>query len=469
MMLLIYYILFIISLLFIFGNYIFQSKQFNFPLIINHKQINILIYLFIINILIYLFITNFIIESFYIQISLVITIFFLLFFYLNINFLIQYNYEYLIIFLTNLLCFILLINVNDLISFYFILEIQSICFYILVSITLFNKVSLNGGFKYLIIGSISSILLLLGFSIIYAIIGQTNFEDIKFFLLYLIKNINENNIYFYYSLLVVGFLFILISFLIKLYVAPFHYWIVDIYENTSFYLISFFSSISFFTMISIFSIWYITFFSYIYILYYFILICSILSLIYGTLFGLFEYNLKRLFAYSSIVNVGYILLLIIENEIDHALEYILMYGLITLVGIYLIETILDINNNFDITILFTGLFSRNKVFGLAIVFIFFLSSATPPSILTILKLMLIMTLNDFFFLFINIIILIMSFLSIYFYLNLVKIIIFNKPKKYFILKDISLVSHMNIYLIVLLNIYFSFVELFYSIELFMAY
>src|SRR6185312_7488021 len=179
------------------------------------------------------------------------------------------------------------------------------------------------------------------FSIIYAIIGQTNFEDIKFFLLYLIKNINENNIYFYYSLLVVGFLFILISFLIKLYVAPFHYWIVDIYENTSFYLISFFSSISFFTMISIFSIWYITFFSYIYILYYFILICSILSLIYGTLFGLFEYNLKRLFAYSSIVNVGYILLLIIENEIDHALEYILMYGLITLVGIYLIETILD--------------------------------------------------------------------------------------------------------------------------------
>src|SRR6185312_4273901 len=121
------------------------------------------------------------------------------------------------------------------------------------------------------------------FSIIYAIIGQTNFEDIKFFLLYLIKNINENNIYFYYSLLVVGFLFILISFLIKLYVAPFHYWIVDIYENTSFY---------------------------------FILICSILSLIYGTLFGLFEYNLKRLFAYSSIVNVGYILLLIIENEID---------------------------------------------------------------------------------------------------------------------------------------------------------
>src|SRR6185312_15691779 len=216
------------------------------------------------------------------------------------------------------------------------------------------------------------------FSIIYAIIGQTNFEDIKFFLLYLIKNINENNIYFYYSLLVVGFLFILISFLIKLYVAPFHYWIVDIYENTSFYLISFFSSISFFTMISIFSIWYITFFSYIYVLYYFILIYSIL-------FGLFEYNLKRLFAYSSIVNVGYILLLIIENEIDHALEYILMYGLITLVGIYLIETILDINNNFDITILFTGLFSRNKVFGLAIVFIFFLSSATPPSILTILK------------------------------------------------------------------------------------
>src|SRR6185312_5617595 len=289
MMLLIYYILFIISLLFIFGNYIFQSKQFNFPLIINHKQINILIYLFIINILIYLFITNFIIESFYIQISLVITIFFLLFFYLNINVLIQYNYEYLIIFLTNLLCFILLINVNDLISFYFILEIQSICFYILVSITLFNKVSLNGGFKYLIIGSISSILLLLGFSIIYAVIGQTNFEDIKYFLLYLIKNINENNIYFYYSILVVGFLFILISFLIKLYVAPFHYWIVDIYENTSFYLISFFSSISFFTMISIFSIWYITFFSYIYILYYFILICSILSLIYGTLFGLFEY------------------------------------------------------------------------------------------------------------------------------------------------------------------------------------
>jgi NADH-quinone oxidoreductase subunit N len=467
MILFIYYSLFVILLLFIFGNYIFQSKQFNFPLINRNKQINILIFLFLLNMLIYLFILNYIyiFESFYIQISFIILLFFIIYYYLNKSFLTQYGYEYIIIFLTNLLCFVLLINTNEIISFYFILEIQSICFYILVSITLFNKISLNSGFKYLIVSSISSILLLIGFSIIYSIIGQTNFEDIQFFLLYVIKNINDNSIFFYYLLLISGFLFILISFLIKLYVAPFHFWIVDIYENTALYLISFFSSISFFTMFSVFIIWYINFFSYILIIYYIIFIFSILSMIYGTLFGLFEYNLKRIFAYSSIVNVGYALILILENEIDNALEYMFIYGLILLFGIYLIDTILNIFNNNDISVIFTGLYKRNKVYGLSIIGFFFLSSATPPSILAILKLMLVMTLNDFFLLLTNIIILLLSFLSIYFYLNLIKIVIFNKPHKYIILKDISILSYINIYLIFLLNIFFSFIELFYSIEL----
>jgi NADH-quinone oxidoreductase subunit N len=102
--------------------------------------------------------------------------------------------------------------------------------------------SVDAGLKYFILGAFSSSLLLFGSSILYGVSGTVNFEDLK----NLFDGIRtkENSITtainstFFQSILLEGsliqfaFVFIFVSLLFKLAVAPFHLWSLDVYEES---------------------------------------------------------------------------------------------------------------------------------------------------------------------------------------------------------------------------------------------
>ncbi len=104
----------------------------------------------------------------------------------------------------------------DLVSMYLSIELQSFGVYILASLTRDSESSTSAGLKYFLLGALSSALILLGSSLIYAYTGLTSFESISS-----IMNIleDQNNVN---QSVVLGVLIIGVGFLFKVAAAPFH-------------------------------------------------------------------------------------------------------------------------------------------------------------------------------------------------------------------------------------------------------
>ena len=159
------------------------------------------------------------------------------------------TFEFTILILLCLLSLNLLLVTVNLISFYLLLEFQSICFYTLASYGKKNKYSFEAGLKYFILGSFSSVLLLFGIALMYGFTGIFYFEDLHIFFLNLVhtnSNVYLNSIFnFSIALMLVGILF-------KLYSFPFHFWVSDIYQGSPFVVTFFFSFVPFITIFYIF-------------------------------------------------------------------------------------------------------------------------------------------------------------------------------------------------------------------------
>jgi len=121
--------------------------------------------------------------------------------------------EYPILILIAALGMMLLISSNDLIALYLSIEMISLTSYILASINIKSEKSTEAGFKYFILGSLNSGILLLGMAIIYALTGETNLTYIGYYITYAVQD---------QLALEVGAGLIIISFLFKIAAAPFH-------------------------------------------------------------------------------------------------------------------------------------------------------------------------------------------------------------------------------------------------------
>jgi NADH-quinone oxidoreductase subunit N len=141
-------------------------------------------------------------------------------------------FEYSVLILFALLGIFFICSSNDLITAYLSIELQSLSFYIMATMKKDSAFSVDAGLKYFILGAFSSSLFLFGSSILYGISGTLNFEDLKnlFFLINsdssclvtwssftFVKNIFLNG-----NLIQFALVFIFVSLLFKLAVAPFH-------------------------------------------------------------------------------------------------------------------------------------------------------------------------------------------------------------------------------------------------------
>ena len=112
-----------------------------------------------------------------------------------------------------------LISSSDLVSMYLSIELQSFAVYILAAIYRNSESATSAGLKYFLLGALSSALILLGSSIIYAYTGLTSFESI-----YNLASVHQNGFDndSVGQAIVLGVLIIGVGFLFKVAAAPFH-------------------------------------------------------------------------------------------------------------------------------------------------------------------------------------------------------------------------------------------------------
>lgn len=241
------------------------------------------------------------------------------------------SYEYVILLLLSLIGMLTIISCYDLMTMYLAIELQSLCFYIVTNLKFYSNFSIEAGLKYFILGALSSGVILFGSSLLYGFTGMTNFLDLT--VLFYYYNLDFYNLHFYKSALI-GIVFIYCGILFKVGIVPFHMWISDIYEGAPTNVTLFFAVVPQISIICLLLRLNMIFIStYIKELYILFTILSILTIIIGTLGSIYQTKLKRILAYSSISNMGYILSILVSIDIEKmysVIFYVVVYNIISL-------------------------------------------------------------------------------------------------------------------------------------------
>jgi NADH-quinone oxidoreductase subunit N len=243
--------------------------------------------------------------------------------------------EYYIILFTSTLGASLLAVANHFILFFLGIETLSISLYILIAFQRSKDTSIEAGIKYLILASVSSAFLLFGMALIYTALGTMQFSAIESALS------KDGQIS---PLVISGFGMMIVGIGFKLALVPFHMWTPDVYQGAPAPVTAFIATVSKGSVMAVL----IRFFfnirgfdnRYIFIV---ISAIAILSMFIGNLLAIKQQNIKRLLAYSSIANMGYIIIILLtgtEKGIQASIFYLVSY-FITTIGAFGVISLLS--------------------------------------------------------------------------------------------------------------------------------
>jgi NAD(P)H-quinone oxidoreductase subunit 2 len=332
--------------------------------------------------------------------------------------------EFYIILLSALFGGMLLSGAADLIMVFVCLETLSISSYILVAYLRGNVLSAEAGLKYLLYGGMATAILLFGFSIVYGLAGSTSFPQLAFAL----ARVPEE------QLMLVAIMTVMIvgGIAFKLSAAPFHMWAPDVYEGAPTPVVAFLSVISKIAGFALALRLFTTLFLAIPGAWFGLLaVLSVLSMILGNVVALTQRNIKRLLAYSTVAHVGYLLLglVILTPEGMSSLLYYLATYLFMNLGAFAVVTYFENTTGRDDIAAYAGLVRKRPLLALTFT-VMLLSLAGIP-----------ITAGFFgkFFLFqavaaagsqylwLVIIALLTSTISLYYYLNVVRLMVIADP------------------------------------------
>lgn len=363
---------------------------------------------------------------------------------------------------------VFLVSTSDLVSIFISIELQSYGLYLLSTLYRNSELATRGGLTYFLLGGLSSCFILLGTSLLYANSGTTNLEGI-----YVITSLSDlslgtsanvdtpisvvletsNNILYWYKSHYINFSLLILSvgFLFKVSAAPFHFWSPDVYDAiptvvTTFVAIVgkisifiFLLELVHYTSNSLFNFQFSWTLS--------LLISSLLSLIIGTVVGLTQFRIKRLFAYSTISHLGFILLALSINSIESIqafIFYLMQYSISNLNAFIILISIgfslyyytneskeykqLVDKNNSPIQLIsqMKGYFYINPVLALSLTITIFSFVGIPPLIGFFAKQMVLSAALDSGYIFLTLVAILTSVISAVYYLNIIKQVFFDK-------------------------------------------
>jgi NADH-ubiquinone oxidoreductase chain 2 len=363
---------------------------------------------------------------------------------------------------------VFLISTSDLVSIFLSIELQSYGLYLLSTIYRDSEPATSGGLMYFLLGGLSSCFILLGTALLYANSGTTNLDSL--YIITSISNVSKENItgllYWYKSYYIhISLLFIAVGFLFKVSAAPFHFWSPDVYDAIPTVVTTFVAIIA---KISIFIFllelvhytskpildldfsWTTS-----------LLFSSLLSLVVGTVVGLTQSRIKRLFAFSTISHVGFILLGLSIHTVESTqafMFYLIQYSISNLNAFMLILTIgyslycyvdntkstktigkqedtnenndnlSDVNNSpIQLIDQLKGYYYINPIIALSLGITLFSFAGIPPLIGFFGKQMILSAAIDNGYIFMALVAILTSVISAVYYLAIIKQIFFDRP------------------------------------------
>jgi NADH-quinone oxidoreductase subunit N len=204
----------------------------------------------------------------------------------------------------------------DFMSFYLSLELQSFCLVILCSLNYKSISSVEAALKYFLLSAFSSAVLVFGISLVYFFLG---FTDCATFVEAYVSMSEGNNA----PLLVVAVWFITLSLLWKLAAAPLHMWAADVYQGVPSGITLYISTLP---KVSVLGFWLNIWHTETVLLPFFAAMCLLL----GAFSALGQLNIKRLFAYSSIAQMGFFLMALNSDGEGALLTHLTIYILTTM-------------------------------------------------------------------------------------------------------------------------------------------
>ncbi|HJM94039.1 MAG: NADH-quinone oxidoreductase subunit NuoN [Alphaproteobacteria bacterium] len=210
------------------------------------------------------------------------------------------RFEYPVLFVLATLGMLMMISANDLIALYMGIELQSLALYVVAAFKRDSLRSTEAGLKYFVLGALSSGMLLYGCSLIYGFTGATGFDAIAA----AIKEQEHASIG-----LIVGIVFLCAGLAFKVSAVPFHMWTPDVYEGAPTPVTAFFAVAPKIAAMALFMRALIVPFVAISADWQqIIIVISVASMLLGAFAAIWQNNIKRLMAYSSIGHVGYALI-----------------------------------------------------------------------------------------------------------------------------------------------------------------
>ncbi|HET6525917.1 NADH-quinone oxidoreductase subunit NuoN [Sphingopyxis sp.] len=261
---------------------------------------------------------------------------------------------------------------RDLMTLYVGLELNSLAAYVLASFMRTDERSSEAGLKYFVLGALASGMLLYGISLLYGFSGTTDFAGIA-------KAMGgELNIG-----LIFGIVFVLAGLGFKISAVPFHMWTPDVYEGAPTPVTTFFATapkvaaMALMTRVVIDAMgpaagaWQQI-----------IIFLALASIILGAVGAIGQKNIKRLLAYSSINNVGFMLIGLAagtQQGVEGVLTYLLVYMLTTLGAFLVVLQLRDEGGNQVESIpAMAGLSQRRPGLAAAMAVFLFSLAGIPP-------------------------------------------------------------------------------------------
>jgi NADH-quinone oxidoreductase subunit N len=361
-------------------------------------------------------------------------------------------FEYFSLYLISILSLLLLINTCDLLSAYLTLEMQALTFYIFACFKRNSAFSTEAGLKYFIVGSFVSGIFLFGCSIVYGCLGTLNLHNLTLLFAFPF----ENKDFFFYNLVLIGSFLIVITFLLKLSVAPFHSWSPDVYEGAPLASTIIFSVLPKLALFSFF-IKIMCVFSFLFNeLNKLLLFCGLFTVFIGVLFAIRQKRVKRLMIFSSIAQIGFLivalsvinfnnLVAIYFFLIIYMIASILMWSHISLFYTFQNKILVFYNKKqkpFYITNL-SNLFKTNSLWALSICIIFFSIAGIPPFSGFFAKFLILFGLINSNEILGSFILIVISAVSTFYYLRILKVVFFEYKDKNLKIENMQIVFNSS--------------------------
>ena len=324
--------------------------------------------------------------------------------------------------LTTLLGMLVMIAAGNFVTLYMGLELQALSLYAMVAMHRTSKRASEAAMKYFVLGALASGMLLYGMSMIYGATGSLDLVRVADAVL----SGQGNRV-----ILLFGLVFVVSGIGFKLGAVPYHMWVPDVYDGAPTAVTLLIGTApklaAFAFMMRLLAIalsglefdWQGM-----------LMVLSLLSMILGNLIAIAQSNIKRMLAYSTIANMGFMLMGFLAANLDGysaAMFYAVAYVLTSLVSFGIVMLLSRAGFEADRIEDFRGLNRRSPWWALMMLLVMFSLAGIPPTIGFYAKFSVIMSAVGAGFTWLAVVAVLTSLVGAFYYLRIVKLMYFDEP------------------------------------------